>query len=156
MNAKYQRALARLRALRLTAGLTLKQVEIKSRGDWKSAVVGSYERGTRHLSLLRALELCEFYGGDLGDLGGHTNESKVGHLTFDLRRLAVARLNPDELSKTLFRFLTSITSKRGDYNGEILSLRQGDLETLQLLTELKESELIAAFRRRDFLLASKN
>ena len=156
MNAKYQRALARLRALRLTAGLTLKQVEIKSRGDWKSAVVGSYERGTRHLSLLRAIELCEFYGGDLGDLGGHTNENKQGHLTFDLRRLAVARSNPDELTKMVSRFLTSITSKRGDYNGEILSLRQGDLESLQLLTELKESELIAAFRRREFLLLPKN
>ena len=156
MNTKYQRALARLRALRLTAGLTLKQVEIKSRGDWKSAVVGSYERGTRHLSLLRAIELCEFYGGDLGDLGGQTNESKTGKLTFDLRRLAIARSNPDEITKTVSRFLTNITSKRGDYNGEILSLRQGDLETLQLLTELKESELIAAFRRREFLLLPKN
>jgi hypothetical protein len=108
------------------------------------------------LSLLRAIELCEFYGGDLGDLGGHTNESNLGRLTFDLRRLAVAKANPDELTKTLSRFLTNITSKRGDYNGEILSLRQGDLESLQLLSELKESELIAAFRRREFLLLPKN
>ncbi|MFM1788669.1 MAG: hypothetical protein RLZZ12_18 [Actinomycetota bacterium] len=108
------------------------------------------------MSLLRAIELCEFYGGDLGDLGGHTNGSKVGQLTFDLRRLAVARSNPDELTKTLSRFLTNITSKRGDYNGELLSLRQGDLESLQLLTELNESELINAFTRREFLLCAKN
>ena len=51
-----------LRDIRRQQELTLKQVEIKSRGVWKAVVVGSYERGSRTLSIEKALRLCEFYG----------------------------------------------------------------------------------------------
>ncbi|NDA95938.1 MAG: XRE family transcriptional regulator, partial [Actinobacteria bacterium] len=52
----------RLRHIRQQQNLTLKQVEIRSRGKWKSVVVGSYERGVRALSIAKAEELCAFYG----------------------------------------------------------------------------------------------
>ena len=52
----------RLRQIRKQQNLTLKQVEIRSRGKWKAVVIGSYERGTRSLSISKAKSLCEFYG----------------------------------------------------------------------------------------------
>ena len=58
----------RLREIRRQQGLTLKQVEIKSRGRWKAVVVGSYERGSRTLSFDRAASLCDFYGVPLSSL----------------------------------------------------------------------------------------
>ncbi len=51
MDSTYLRALKRLRGLREAAGLTLKQLEIKSRGSWKAVVVGS--SGNRSLRFLR-------------------------------------------------------------------------------------------------------
>ncbi|NDC12712.1 MAG: hypothetical protein EBZ85_01040 [Actinobacteria bacterium] len=53
---------SRLRDIRRQQELTLKQVEIKSRGVWKSVVVGSYERGTRTLSIENSQELARLVG----------------------------------------------------------------------------------------------
>lgn len=152
MDSNYKRSLARLRAIRVAAGLTLRQVEIKSRGKWKAVVVGSYERGTRHLSLMRAVELCEFYGADLSDLGVTHNDIEISRIILDLKRLALARNLPDELSRTISRLAGRITSMRGDQNGEVLSLRKQDLENLQFLTDLSRTELIGALRLRELLL----
>lgn len=152
MDSNYKRSLARLRAIRVAAGLTLRQVEIKSRGKWKAVVVGSYERGTRHLSLMRAVELCDFYGADLSELGAARNENEEFRAILDLKRLALARNLPDDLSRTISRLAGRITSMRGDLNGEVLSIRRQDLENLQFLTDMTRSELIGALRLRELLL----
>jgi transcriptional regulator with XRE-family HTH domain len=141
MDSNYKRSLARLRALRVAAGLTLRQVEIKSRGKWKAVVVGSYERGTRHLSLMRAVELCEFYGADLAELGTAYSETESSRIILDLKRLARARNLPDDLSRTISRLA-----------GRITSLRKQDLDNLQFLTDMSRSELIGALRLRELLL----
>ena len=52
----------RLRRVRIDKGLSLQDVERRSEGEWKAAVVGSYERGDRNISATRLLELAEFYG----------------------------------------------------------------------------------------------
>ena len=44
---------SRLRQLRAQQGLSLQDVERKSNGEWKAAVVGSYERGDRNISAAR-------------------------------------------------------------------------------------------------------
>ena len=152
MDSNYKRSLARLRAIRVAAGLTLRQVEIKSRGKWKAVVVGSYERGTRHLSLMRAVELCDFYSADLSELGAARNENEDFRAILDLKRLALARNLPDDLSRTISRLAGRITSMRGDLNGEVLSIRRQDLENLQFLTDMTRSELIGALRLRELLL----
>ena len=154
MDSNYKRSLARLRAIRVAAGLTLRQVEIKSRGKWKAVVVGSYERGTRHLSLMRAVELCDFYGADLSELGAVRNENENFRTILDLKRLALARNLPDDLSRTISRLAGRITSMRGDLNGEVLSIRKQDLENLQFLSDMTRAELIGALRLRELLLQS--
>lgn len=151
MEASYTRSLKRLRGLREAAGLTLKQLEIKSRGKWKAVVVGSYERGTRHLSLKRAVELCEFYGADISDLGSRVQDQMPRSLIIDLKRLSESRNLPDDLTGIIGRTAGRITTLRGDLNGEVLSIRSNDLEYLQLLTGLRSVELLRALEIRGLL-----
>jgi transcriptional regulator with XRE-family HTH domain len=50
-----------LRKIRKSKGLSLRQVEILSNGKYKPITIGSYERGTRAISVNRLIELSEFY-----------------------------------------------------------------------------------------------
>lgn len=59
---------ARLRAVRNRQGLSLAQVEEKSRGYWKGVVVGSYERGDRSITVDRFVRLAAFYDVDPRDI----------------------------------------------------------------------------------------
>lgn len=58
----YQRRLgARLRRVRLARGLSLAAVAHQSGGAWPAAVIGSYERGDRAISVGRLAALAAFY-----------------------------------------------------------------------------------------------
>lgn len=155
MSDEYIKSLARLRGLRLAAGMTLKQVEIKSRGNWKSVVVGSYERGTRHLSLLKAVELCEFYGADISALGQFGEPEVSQALILDLRQLSKLRELPDEIVTITNRLASRITSKRGDRNGTVLSLRELDIETLEAGLGRSRGEVLELLKRRGLLLIER-
>jgi transcriptional regulator with XRE-family HTH domain len=50
-----------LRQLRKTRGMTLRDCEEESGGRFKAVVMGSYERGTRAISLQRLQEIADFY-----------------------------------------------------------------------------------------------
>ena len=52
---------ARLRSIRNARGWSLSDVESISDGKVKAVVLGSYERGTRSLSVRRALQIAEIY-----------------------------------------------------------------------------------------------
>jgi transcriptional regulator with XRE-family HTH domain len=63
MSTEYQAAFGRrLREVRNSQGLSLADVEAKSGGRWKAVVVGSYERGSRSVTVAKAAELAGFYG----------------------------------------------------------------------------------------------
>jgi transcriptional regulator with XRE-family HTH domain len=152
----YLGSLARLRGLRLSAGLTLKQVEIKSRGLWKAVVVGSYERGNRHLSLLKAVELCEFYGADISALGQQLKSDEPDRLIIDLHQLQKMRDLPDEVTIQTQRLATRIIARRADRNGSVLSLRGNDLETIEVGLGRNRQEVLDLLKRRGLLLRAKD
>lgn len=133
---------ASLRQIRKQKGYTLKAVEKLSLGKWKAVVVGSYERQDRALSLNRAIGLARFYQVPLDQLLGLA--SPVQNLNFQKEALIVdlrrALGNPPrEDSDAIFqKFLTSLCSKRRDWNGEVLSLRARDIETIGLLLDQSE------------------
>ncbi len=52
----------RLRAVRKRQRMTLAQVEEASRGEFRTSVLGAYERGERGLAVHRLLRLAELYG----------------------------------------------------------------------------------------------
>ena len=143
----YQKRLgARLRAIRQQQGLTLQQVEETSGGRWKAVVVGSYERGDRAVSVAKLAELSEFYNvpvgellpkEDLGGIGGGGQQSKV---MLDLRRLARADLDPE--LRPVSRFAHTIQLQRGDFNGNVLTIRGEDLRALSVIYGTDPEDLV--------------
>jgi transcriptional regulator with XRE-family HTH domain len=135
----------RLRTLRKARGWTLHDIESKSHGSIKSVVMGSYERGTRAISLARCLELANLFAIPVTELlaapeGGATNKGEIER--FDLRQSAVLATRQSEHEfRSLHNFLIAIAQRRGDWNGEILTLRASDLDTLTLLLAMKRELL---------------
>ena len=141
----YAKALgARLRAIRSQQGLSLHGVEDKSKGRWKAVVVGSYERGDRAVTVQRLAELAEFYGVPVAELlpsatASPTPQRDVApRLVLDLERLGGV---PAGRSAALNRYVATIQSQRGDYNGRVLSIRQEDLRSLAVIYDSSPAQL---------------
>jgi transcriptional regulator with XRE-family HTH domain len=141
----------RLRRIRIDAGLSLHDVERRSSGRWKAAVVGSYERGDRNISASRLLELADFYGISPADLlPGEVpiRRSDASAVTLDLQRLDAL----GERFLAVRRYLVSIQQQRGDYNRQMLSVRGDDVRVLAILHECSPDELLAELRSAQVLL----
>lgn len=154
---------ARLRKIRLQQNLTLKQVEIKSRGKWKAVVVGSYERGNRSLSVAKAAELCDFYGVPLHQLFSDDDrelaieidgptERESDNWRIDLRKLREMQNLPDDFAHLIYQFLQQISIRRNDWNGEVLTIRFSDQEVLGLITRKQRFDVKQALIYRELLL----
>ncbi len=150
----------RLKHIRHQQHLTLKQVEIKSRGKWKAVVVGSYERGTRSLSIAKAEELCNFYSVPLSALFRDMDQTSTRNLsrgaTLDLRKLRGILGSPDEFARLVYGLLNWIATKRDDWNGELLSIRSSDIDTLMIITAKTEQELAEALTNRELLFTKQD
>ncbi len=145
-----------LRKVRKSQGLTLQQVEAKSRGAWKAVVVGSYERNDRSLSLKKAIELAEFYQVPIDQLLGLSRPAPISdtgpRTVLDLRRLHAYTKHFDDLTM-VSHFAALICAKRKDWNGEVLSLRQSDQTTLALLALTSEAEILKKLHSAQVLFA---
>ena len=135
----------RLRAIRKSRGWTLRDIESRSDGSIKAVVMGSYERGTRAISLARALELANLFAIPISELLSEPDlrrNENPSFRRFDQRRIAKLLLEgDDERLGKVNNFLVAIAQRRGDWNGEILSLRSTDLDTLTLILEMSQAQL---------------
>ncbi|MBA2552238.1 MAG: ANTAR domain-containing protein [Geodermatophilaceae bacterium] len=139
----YARALgARLREVRGQQGLSLQGVEDKSRGRWKAVVIGSYERGDRAVSVQKLAELAAFYGIPIAELLPGARPVRGGEPATKVI-LNLERLNqlPVDQAGPLARYVATIQSQRGDYNGQQLSIRSDDLKTLAIVYDVTSGEL---------------
>ncbi len=59
-----------LRKIRKSKGLSLRQVEVLSNGKYKPITIGSYERGSRSISVSKLIELSEFYDVPVSEFFG--------------------------------------------------------------------------------------
>ena len=142
---------AKLRELRRRKGLTLEEFEKFTGGEVKAVVLGSYERGTRAISLARLQELANIYEVPLEYF---FNEPKTSfyskRLTFDLRRIK-KRDDLDETIAGLRRYLANIVTKRQDFNGEVLTLRESDNEILSFVAQMQFKEMVDYLRLNQLL-----
>ncbi len=138
-----QRCSQLLRDIRRKKGVTLHDVQRLSNGQIKAVVLGSYERGTRAISLARISQLAEFYEVPVDYFFGGTpiavNEN-LERLIFDARRIKQLDIS-DGIFEHVKSFLNRIAQLRRDWNGEVLSIRKSDSETISLITSLTESDL---------------
>lgn len=135
----------RLRRIRLQQGMSLQDVERRSDGMWKAAVVGSYERGDRNITASRLCELAEFYGVSPADVLPQDDTPRPGDrgtaVVIDL-----TRLDDSERWRGLKRYCESIQVQRGDYNRQILSVRGEDLRALAVIMDTSEDGLLELLR----------
>ena len=144
---------ARIRAQRKARSLTLQDIERLSNGRIKAVVMGSYERGSRAISLARTIEIANLFAIPLSELIEESKNPERGsndQLIFDLRKLREISLavTGSEISK-INAFLSAICARRRDWNGEILTLRSADLDTLTLVLSApreKVQELLQRFQ----------
>ena len=135
-----QEVSSKLRAIRTAKSLSLSDVELLSNGALKAVVLGSYERGARTLSVKRAIAIAELYQVPVSQL--FTDEKPIelvvtGKTVVDLRAInkrAIDSGHPEsDRYQLLARVAQRIVRSRQDWNGEVLSLRQSDLETIAIL-----------------------
>ncbi|MGI8941181.1 MAG: transcriptional regulator [Actinomycetota bacterium] len=142
---EYAKALGEnLRKIRQQKGMSLQDVQAASKGEWKAAVIGAYERGDRNVTVGRLHELADFYDVPISELlpeAGdaipvHTESRRRVVLDLDgLERLPAADRDP------ISRFMSAIQLQRGDFNGRVLTIRENDLMSLALLYQTSADEL---------------
>ena len=135
----------RLRRIRTQQGLSLQDVERRSRGEWKAAVVGSYERGDRNISAARLCELAEFYGVAPSEVLPHEDTPRpVDHTSGVVLDLSL--LDGGERWAGVRRYCESIQVERGDFNRQVLSVRADDLRALAVIMGTNPDDLIEDLR----------
>ncbi len=143
----------RLRQLRMQQGLSLQDVERKSNGEWKAAVVGSYERGDRNISAAKLCELAEFYGVGPADLLPPDESARpvqrVAGLVIDLTRLG----HLGEEWEGVRRYVESVQVQRGDYNQRMLSVRNEDVRAMAIMMGTTADGLVEMMRATDILVS---
>lgn len=142
----------RLRRIRTQQGMSLQDVERRSDGRWKAAVVGSYERGDRNISASRLIELAEFYGVSVTDVLPPDDDPKPADrdtaIVLDLSRVEVL----GEDWRGLRRYCEAIQVQRGDFNRQVLSIRGDDLRALAVIMDVSPDDLVGELRQAGALL----
>ena len=144
---------ARLRAIRGQQRLSLQEVEARSNEEFKASVLGAYERGERAISVARLQRLAQFYGvpvdkllpGDDGPAFGPRpgdgvpdhGARQAGNFAKPVRLAlgALAGLEGQQ-GELLTRFVRLIQVQRGDFNGQVLTIRRDDLLALACILDV--------------------
>jgi len=146
---------ARIRAQRKARSLTLQDIEKLSNGRIKAVVMGSYERGSRAISLARTIEIANLFAIPLSELIEAPRKIEGGSnglLIFDLRKLREISSSSDRVEISRIKaFVSAICERRRDWNGEVLTLRSGDLDTLTLVLEMTFAEVEDLLNRLQLL-----
>ena len=130
---------SRLRAVRISKGLTLSQVSLQSKGSISAIALGSYERGDRSLSTQKLFEISQIYGVPVAELLSSPNKGiDSGRVIIDLRKLS---LNQDLATEAPLKIIQRIAAMRHDWNGEVISLRSTDVTMLKIFADYSEEEI---------------
>lgn len=135
----------RLRTIREAQGLTLSQVASRSQGRISAIALGSYERGDRTISATKILEIADIYKVPVTELFD-SPEKLTGNrkVIIDYRKLNDDTDPSSEKIKTIVKRIAGI---RRDWNGEVISLRESDIASLQIFASLTGAELNEIFKR---------
>jgi len=154
-----QQVSARLRAIRISRSLSLSDVEALSKGGLKAVVLGSYERGARTLSVKRAITIAALYDVPLSQLFAEELPVEVisaERTVIDLRAVnkrAHDATHPSyENYLLLARLAQRVVRSRQDWNGEVLSIRQSDMETISVLFDQPISHVLQWMESEKVLL----
>ncbi len=149
-----------LRALRLARNWTLNDFERASKGQIKAVVLGSYERGSRSISVLKLETIAAIYDVPISGILKDSNDLPIlgfRNVIIDLRKLRdVLKSNPSKNLVNLNLFASGIIDFRRDWNGEILSLRNSDLNYLAILATSNPEKILEEYSAEKVLFKIKD
>ena len=159
-SVEMQRLGLTLRALRIKRKWTLKDFENACGSQIKDVVLGTYERGSRSISVGKLILIASVYEVPVSIF--FTENRPLGalespnQLTIDIRKLreVTETRYPDTISM-LNKFVMGIIDIRRDWNGEILSLRKSDLTQLAILSSQSVELIIEELRLLNLLFNFK-
>ena len=150
-----------LREVRRARKWTLADFEKASHGRIKAVVLGSYERGSRSVSVDRLQAIAEIYAVPVGAFFNQSsveNSSlEIPNIVIDLRRLREEMTLRTIKELTLLdQFCSGIIIFRKDWNGEILSLRRNDVTFLAIMNETSAENLLNILASKKVLFNFKD
>jgi transcriptional regulator with XRE-family HTH domain len=124
----------RMRFIRESQHLTLLQASRLSKGEISAIALGSYERGDRSVSARKLIQIASLYQVPVSELFEPTKTQLIERcVSIDLRKLMNTS---DPNARELMGYIRNIVRMRGDWNGEIISLRSQDLTNMEIFTEI--------------------
>ena len=132
----------RLRAIRQQKSLSLNEVELQSREQFKAYVLGAYERGERAISVPRLEKLAKFYGVTIDQLlprdPMRVEDNQPGASAPTKLRIDVVKLSMRSglEFKMLERFLRMIQVQRQDFNGKVITVRAHDTRAIAVMLDI--------------------
>ncbi len=132
----------RLRAIRQQKSLSLNEVELQSREQFKASVLGAYERGERAISVPRLEKLAKFYGVTIDQLlprdPMRVEDNQPGASAPTKLRIDVVKLSMRSglEFKMLERFLRMIQVQRQDFNGKVITVRAHDTRAIAVMLDI--------------------
>lgn len=129
----------RLRKIREAKGLTLNQAAALSGGEISAMALGSYERGDRTITANKLIALSALYNLPVSELFASSKDMPTNRtITLDLR--AIANSSEEYIPKVL-PIVRAIAQQRGDWNGEVISLRTTDIGNFAIFAGVTKSEI---------------
>jgi transcriptional regulator with XRE-family HTH domain len=149
-----------LRALRIARNWTLDDFERSSGGRIKAVVLGSYERGSRSISVFKLETIASIYDVPISGILKESNDHPIlgfRNVIIDLRKLReVLRNNPSQNLLNLNQFASGIIDFRRDWNGEILSFRNSDLNFLAIMASSSSDKVLKEYSVEKVLFRFKD
>lgn len=132
-----------LRRLRKQKGLSLLEVEALSSKEFKSSVLGAYERGERAISAARLVRLSDLYRLPLQAMlpsdGAGPESSAGGGVALDLNRLEQAKSSE---ARVVARYVRILQGLRQDWTGRVMRIRTEDVRALASALDRSPAEFV--------------
>lgn len=145
----------KLRKLRQIKGFTLDEIEKATAGEFKSVVLGAYERGTRAISLARLERISAFYEVPiLYFFAAESEKSASERWIFDLRQIRKVLEMGGEGTQilSLISLVKAIATQRNDWGGEFLTIRESDRSIVNQLLAFGNLDLERELLEKKVLL----
>lgn len=138
----------RLRLIRESKKYTLSQVAKLSKGQLSAIALGSYERGDRAVSANKLILIAELYSIPVSELfAPNTNYMSETRVSIDIRKILTTT---NSAAQKVTEVIRNIARMRGDWNGEVISLRAVDLNSFLLFTGLTLEEIQTVLNQYSF------
>lgn len=130
---------SRMRLIRESRHLTLIQAAKLSQGEISAIALGSYERGDRSVSARKLIAIARLYEVPISELFEAPKKYLAEErISIDIRKIL---MTSSPVAQKITAVIRNIARMRGDWNGEVISLRAHDINNFEVFTDLSCDEI---------------